>query len=123
MADNNTIARPYAQAVFELAMKLASSPHGRTSLDAAAQLSGDGQVAEYLANPAFERAAARVPDGAVCYGGADGSAGGDKKGTNFLKLLLENGRVAVLPRLPSISRRSKQTSRTRVDATVTSAAR
>ncbi len=100
MADNHTIARPYAQAVFELAQEAGELASWATSLDVAGQLTADGEVAAYLANPefSFEQrlefltglfASAKVPL----------LSGSDTKGTNFLKLLIEKRRVGVLPEI------------------------
>ena len=52
MADNNTVARPYAQAVFELAHEGGELAEWSNALGTAGELLADGQVAEYLSNPA-----------------------------------------------------------------------
>ena len=44
MADNNTIARPYAQAVFELANEADDLAAWSNSLERAGALLADGQV-------------------------------------------------------------------------------
>jgi len=115
MADNNTIARPYAQAAFELAPWSAG-------LTIAGELLADGQVAEFLSDPAlnndkrleflaglFKKAKAKV------------LAGGDKKGTNFLKLLLEYRRISVLPEIAQHFETLKANVENTVDVTVSSA--
>ena len=51
MADNNTIARPYARAAFELAGEKKDLTGWSTALDAAKAVLADGQVAKFLANP------------------------------------------------------------------------
>ena len=48
-------------------------------------------------------------------------AGGDKQGTNFLKVLLENGRLSVLPEIAAHFEALKAKIENSVDATVTSA--
>ena len=53
MADNNTVARPYAQAVFELANASGDLDAWSSALDIAGELMADGQVAAYLGDPAF----------------------------------------------------------------------
>ena len=53
MADNNTIARPYAQAVFELANDAGALGPWSDSLGVAGQLLADQGLVEYLGNPEF----------------------------------------------------------------------
>lgn len=122
MADNNTIARPYAQAAFEVAHEAGELVAWHESLEIAGALLADGQVADFLGNPAlgdakrleflsglFERAGARV------------FAGADRRGTNFVKLLLEYGRVAVLPEIAEHFEALKDEVENTVEVTVTSA--
>ncbi len=122
MADNNTIARPYAQAVFELAHEAGELAAWSDGLSIAGQLLADGTIATFLSNPSlsndkrlefltglFARAKAKV------------LAGNDKKGSNFLKLLLENRRVSVLPEIAGHFEVLKARVENMVDVTVTSA--
>ena len=53
MADNNTVARPYAQAVFELANDGGDLGAWSESLAIAGQLLADRPLVEYLGNPGF----------------------------------------------------------------------
>jgi len=59
--------------------------------------------------------------GLFAKGGASLLAGGDKKGTNFLKLLLEYGRVGVLPEIATHFEALKAETENVVDVTVTAA--
>lgn len=122
MADNNTIARPYAQAVFELANESGDLATWSKALDIAAQLLADGQVVAYLGDPEFSNAQ-RLDflTGLFAKAGAKTLAGQDKKGTNFLKLLLEYRRVAVLPEISAHFEALKAKIENVVDVTVTSA--
>ena len=122
MADNNTIARPYAQAVFELANESGELASWSASLDTARQLLADGQVSAYLGNPDF-RDAQRFDFLTGLFGkaGAKVLAGEDRRGTNFLRLLLENGRIAVLPEIAQHFEVLKAEIENVVDVTVTSA--
>ena len=54
MADNNTIARPYATAIFELAKDADSLGPWSESLAVAGQLLADRDLVEYLGNPQFD---------------------------------------------------------------------
>ena len=122
MADNNTIARPYAQAIFELAHDADALSGWSASLDTARQVLVDGEVIAYLGNPDFSDAQ-RLDflTGLFDKAGAGVLAGKDKRGLNFLKLLLENGRVAVLPEIAAHFEVLKAQIENVVDVTVTSA--
>jgi F-type H+-transporting ATPase subunit delta len=125
MADNNTIARPYAEAVFEVAKKAGDLAEWSAALEIAGELLADGRVAKFLGNPSLtdeqrlqflrELFKSAGKESAVI-------AGGDAKGTNFLKLLLEYGRVGVLPEIAEHFDALKANVENTVDVTVTSAA-
>jgi F-type H+-transporting ATPase subunit delta len=122
MADNNTVARPYAQAVFELANDGGDLGPWSESLAVAGQLLADRPLVEYLGNPGFsDEQRLEFLKGLFKKAGAKLLAGGDEKGTNFLKLLLENRRVAVLPEISKHFEALKAKVENSVDAVVTSA--
>lgn len=124
MADNNTIARPYAKAIFEVAQESNALAEVSESLAAAALLFDDGQVAELLAKPSLNDKQ-RLEFLQGLFGETVGKdslfAGGSKHGTNTLKLLLEYGRVAVLPEIAAHFEALKAEVENTVDAVVTSA--
>lgn len=124
MADNNTVARPYAQAAFEVARENDALDGLSRSLGVARELLADGQVTAFLANPALTDAV-RLDflTGLFARAAGDDSvfAGSDPHGTNFLKLLLENGRVGVLPEIADQFDDLKAAVENTVDVTVTSA--
>jgi len=122
MADNNTVARPYAQAVFEIANESGNLEPWSESLAIAGQLLGDRPLIEYLGNPGFsDEQRLDFLSGLFQKAGAKLLAGGDDKGTNFVKLLLENRRVAVLPEISEHFEAMKAKVENSVDAVVTSA--
>jgi len=122
MADNNTIGRPYAQAVFELANESGDLATWSEALDVASQLMADGQIAEYLGDPAFNNEQRlEFLTGLFDKAGARVLGGKDKKGTNFVKLLLEYRRVAVLPEIAEHFEALKAAVENVVEVTVTSA--
>ena len=123
MADNNTLARPYAQAVFELASESGDLAAWSAALDTAGQLVVSGEVVEYLGDPDFsDDKRLEFLTGLFSAAGVDLLSGKDKKGTNFLKLLLEYDRVAVLPEISAQFETLKAEIENVVDITVTSAA-
>ncbi len=124
MADNNTVARPYAQAIFDVARENAALEELSRSLGVAKELLADGQIAAFLANPALKDSE-RLDFLTGLFAKAAGSdsvfAGSDRHGTNFLKLLLENGRVGALPEIADQFDDLKAAVENTVDVTVTSA--
>ena len=126
MADNNTIARPYARAAFEFAGEHNDLASWSAALDAAKSLLADGQVTKFLANPALsdEQKLGFLTE---LFQSADGNksvlGGGNDQGSNFLKLLLEYGRVSVLPEIAEHFDALKAAVENTVDVTLTSAAR
>ena len=122
MADNITVARPYAQAVFELANDAAALGPWSESLAIAGQLLADKALVEYLGTPEFnDDQRLEFLTGLFANAGAELLAGKDDHGTNFLKLLLENGRAAVLPEVSTHFEALKAKVENSVDAVVTSA--
>ena len=125
MADNNTVARPYAQAAFEVAQESNALAELSESFAAAKALLEDGQVAAFLSRPKLsDEERLTFLQGLFAEAVGEGSvfAGGSQHGTNFLKLLLENGRVGVLPEIAEHFAALKADVENSVDAVVTSAA-
>lgn len=122
MADNNTIARPYAQAAFDVARDSGELSAWSESLTAAGELLADGTVAEYLSNPALnDERRLEFLTGLFARVGASVLSGGDKRGTNFLKLLLEYDRVGALPEIAEHFETLKARIENSVDVTVSAA--
>ena len=89
----------------------------------AGELLADGQVAGFLSNPALNNdRRLEFLTGLFAKAKAKVLAGGDKKGTNFLKLLLEYGRVSVLPEIAQHFETLKAAVENTVDVTISSAA-
>jgi F-type H+-transporting ATPase subunit delta len=124
MADNNTIARPYARAVFELAGEKKDLAGWSAALDAAKNLLADGRVAKFLANPALSDDK-RLDFLTGLFQSADEKqsvlGGTNEQGRNFLRLVLEYGRVSVLPEIAEHFEALKAELENTVDVTVTSA--
>jgi F-type H+-transporting ATPase subunit delta len=125
VADNNTIARPYARAAFELASEKGDLAKWSEALTAAKEVLTDGRAVKFLAHPTLtdEQKLSFLNDLFKAAGGkASILAGGSKEGNNFLKLLLEYGRVAVIPEILQHFEALKANIENTVDVTVTSAA-
>lgn len=123
MADNNTIARPYAQAAFEVARGDDALARWHDSLEIAGALMSDGEAAEFLHNPSLsDPRRLEFLTGLFDKAGAMLFTGDDAKGTNFLKLLLEYDRVDVLPEIAERFNALKDEVENTVEVTVTSAA-
>ena len=122
MADNNTLARPYAQAAFELAHESGELATWSDGLAVAGELLADGQVAKFLSNPSLDNDR-RLEFLTGLFGKARAKvlAGKDNKGTNFLKLLLEYGRIAVMPEISQHFEKLKANVENTVDVTIRSA--
>lgn len=124
MADNNTIARPYANALFELVAASGDLAVWSDALALARPIMEDGQVARFLSRPALtdEQRLQFVTELFATAGGKDCVlAGGDERGTNFLKLLEEYGRLNVLPEICEHFNALKADVENTVDVTITSA--
>lgn len=125
MADNNTIARPYAVAIFELARDAKLLDTWSEALVVARSLMADGTVAKFLLRPSLtndERLRFLTELFSAAGGKSDVLAGGDTWGTNFLKLLLEYRRVSVLPEISEHFEKLKAGAENTIDVTITSAA-
>ena len=125
MADNNTVARPYAEAVFEVARENDALDELSASLKAAAELLADGQVVTFLGQPSLhDDQRLEFLQGLFAKAVGEGSvfAGGSQHGTNFLKLLLENGRVVALPEISAQFEALKAKVENSIDAVITAAA-
>lgn len=115
MSELTTAARPYAKAVFELATEEKSQKQWSDALAALDVIISDEGMVAAIENPNFtgESLAELVI-------GVAGKAL-DSKGQNLVKLLAENGRLAVVPALKEIYDTLNSESEGSIDATVISA--
>lgn len=96
MAELATIARPYAEAAFKLATEQSALPVWGESLRFAANVMRDPQMQQAIDNPKLD-----APEKESLFL----SVMGDKlnaTGRNFIKLLIESDRVALLPQIESM---------------------
>jgi len=119
VAENAAIARPYAQAIFELANNAGQLPAWSDALHAAGAVVSDEQVIGLIGAPGKDskKLIQLIVDVAVqAAGGADQS-----KLTNLVKLLEENGRLHALPDIAIAYDALKADVENRVEVTLTAA--
>lgn len=96
MAEASTIARPYAQAVFDLAQQADDFDSWSRVLTLLAEIASDVRVQELVKNP-------KLADSAIAeFLISLASDQADQQARNFIKLLVHNGRVEALPEISSI---------------------
>lgn len=95
MSEYHTIARPYAQAVFELAQASSNFQQWSDMLAWASAVAADAEVQELVQNPRVER------DALVRLFGDIVGERMFEQTANFLRLVIQNGRVFALPSIAS----------------------
>jgi F-type H+-transporting ATPase subunit delta len=115
VAEQATVARPYAQAAFEAAHAAGELARWGETLDGAGNAIADERVAALLGNPHVRKA-----DLVGLLADVSG-AGADEKLRNFLQLLADNGRLALLPEIASQFAALRADVENTADVTVTSA--
>ena len=117
MAELATIARPYAEALFQAVAGSTSTDMDKASvwLDQLAAISANAQLLQFADNPKTSTQQA--------FDVMAGVAGGDlpEMARNFLRLLLENGRLSALPAIAEQFRSLKNARSGSSDAVVHSA--
>jgi F-type H+-transporting ATPase subunit delta len=114
MAENTTIARPYAEAVFDLARGAGQLAQWSEALERLAQVAGHPQVAPTLNDPALSDEQ-RVG----FFLSLAGEAAVDVRG--FLATLAYNGRLGVLPEIRTLFEALKNASEGVVQARIETA--
>ena len=115
MAEKSTIARPYAQAVFDLAKASGDYKQWSNLLELAVMVVVDPVMSKYIDNPQVSKEALTklLID---LFGKQISDAG-----KNFLQILVENKRLAVLPEIAVIFEQLRAEAEKRIDAEVISA--
>ncbi len=115
MADTATVARPYARAVFEHARAAGALAQWSGLLARVSAALADQRVADLIGNPRVR--SAELVDFLVEIGGAADNL----EARNFLRLLVENRRLAALPQIAAQYEILRAEVENTVDVTVTSA--
>ena len=95
MAEPSTVARPYAEAAFRLADAAGGLARWSDMLAALAQVAGDARVRGAIADPNLSDAKVAGVFISILAGKLDGQA------ENFVRVLAENDRLALLPDIRS----------------------
>jgi F-type H+-transporting ATPase subunit delta len=93
MAEPSTVARPYAEAAFNLAVETGALAHWSEMLAALALVAADERVRTAAADPNLSDAQAAGLFIAILSGRLTGDA------ENFVRVLAENGRLGLLPEI------------------------
>ncbi len=115
MAEKSTIARPYAQAAFDLAQEKNDLKTWSDMLRLCAMIIRDEQVSRLIGNPGISKNALV---------GLILKVAGDRLNTvgrNFIRVLANNGRLNVLSEIASLYEQHRADAERRVDAEVISA--
>ena len=115
MAETQTLARPYAEAVFELADGQGRLDEWSQALNALSAIVSNPDVVLLLDNP--EIADSRLADLVIEIGGDDL----DESSANLVRLLVANGRLSLAPAIATLYEQRKAEAEHRVDVNVTSA--
>jgi F-type H+-transporting ATPase subunit delta len=115
VSEISTLARPYAEAVFRLAKAHSDLVGWSSRLNALAAIASDAQAAALIADPSV--ASGRVAGVIVEVAGSDLG----ELGANLVKVLAENGRLALLPAIAAQYETLKAEAESVVEATITSA--
>lgn len=114
MAENVTLARPYAEAAFQLAKAGALSAWAQ-SLDRMAAVAGSAEMRECIANPQL------TPDQLTSLFTDVMGGGLSVEQQNFVRVLIDNGRLDVLPEIAQLFNELKNSHEGVKDAEVESA--
>jgi len=93
MAEKSTIARPYAQAIFDLAASQNKLEAWSQLLGTAALVASDKDVQVLIGNPRIESSRVTTLFSEIC------ATELGEQGKNVFALLAENGRLSVLPEI------------------------
>ncbi len=115
MAEKSTIARPYAQAAFDLAQEKGDLKAWSEMLELCAMIVSDEQVRRLIGNPEVSK------DSLVELILNVAGDRLDMVGANFIRVLAANGRLNVLPEIAALYEQHRAEAERYIDAEVISA--
>ena len=111
-AEKTTVARPYAEALFNRAQESKKLDQWSDALALLSAVASDKQVAAIIANPSIERT--RVAELVIGICGKRLTV----EGKNLVKLLVENDRLDVMPEIAGLYETLKNEAQGAIDALV-----
>lgn len=115
MAEEITVARPYAEAVYQIATASGTLEKWSDILAFVAAVASDPQMEKIIGNPKLTHADQEKVFFSVCESKLDEQA------KNMLRLLLENRRIPLLPAISALFEELKSAHTGTLDATITTA--
>ncbi len=115
MAEEITVARPYAEAVYELATTAGTLDKWSDLLGFAATVAADPQMEKIVGNPKLTLAEQERTFLAICENRLD------EQGKNLMHLLLENRRIRLLPAISTLFEEFKAAHTGTLEANITTA--
>lgn len=115
MAEKITIARPYAEALFDLAHSAGKLGEWNQRIDIMAQVVADPAMAEAIGNPNIPADQLYAVFSASCGDALNAEA------QNLVRVLIENRRLTLLPEIKALFDDLKRDSEGQVEAHITSA--
>jgi F-type H+-transporting ATPase subunit delta len=122
MADFGTVARPYARAIFDLAIEADALDSWSKALAAAAQIGSDGAARRYMSRPELRASERSEFLRTICSGIDEANLLSEGPGLSVLRLLAENDRLNALPEISAQFDRLKAARENRISVQVTAAA-
>jgi F-type H+-transporting ATPase subunit delta len=115
MAEKTTIARPYAQAVFDIAEEQKALGRWSEMLALAAAVAADEEMGRLIDNPRLRKLQVLELFLEIC------GEGLDPAGQNFIRVLSDNGRLALLPEIAELYEQARAEAEGTLEAEVVSA--
>ena len=119
MSETKTIARPYANASFEVAKAEGKTEDWLLFLEAAATIVQDDAMLNLIKSPTADKEA--LTKAVFSISNKASGVQASKERMNFLSLLSQNGRLEILPEIKQQFELMKQASEKVVEATITAA--
>ena len=121
MAEYSRIARPYAQAIFELARDSGQLDAWSDLLHTAAATVSDPGVSRLVDSPEIDNQKIVELVIGICSETVSGAAGNAEQLSNLMKLLAENGRLPALPEIAVLFDKLKADVENSIDIVLTAA--
>ena len=119
MSESKTIARPYANACFEVAQDGGTTVEWLLFLETAAEVVKDGAMLDLVKSPGIDKQALAKTIFTIANEASDVSKSDERM--NFVSLLAQNSRLEALPEIKEQFQQMKQELEQVVEATITSA--